>query len=174
MVAWPAWRKGWDDLVPLGVWATPMVVWALLAGSRTVAEVLLVAVAMALGFALKRLLPTGLEDLALVPPVLVLLVELSTIVLTVDGLLLAALTGVGLLVWAGAEPASGVTLGQQFEPALVPALAVGVAIVVMQFLPGISSGQVGEAALVLVVVLGLSAWLYLRSATEVLEAQPTS
>jgi len=174
MARWLPWRKGWDDIVPLMVLATPMILWALLAGARTFAEVILVVAAVAVGLVLKHLLSTNFEDLAFVPLVLVLLVELSTVRLTVDGLLLAAVAGVGLLLWAGAEPTSGVTLGQQLEPAVVPTLAVGVAVVVMLFLPGGSGGQVGFAALVLVGVLALSAWLYLRSAAEVTDAQPTS
>jgi hypothetical protein len=106
--------------------------------------------------------------------VLILLIEFSTVRLTVDGIFLAALAGVGLLVWAGAEATSGVSLVQLLEPAIIPALAVGVAVAVMLFLPRGSGGQVGIAALILVAVLGLSAWLYLRSAAEVTDAQSTS
>jgi hypothetical protein len=169
-----AWREGWDDLIPLGIWALPMFAFALLAGSRTAPELILVVAAIGIGLALKHVLPSNGEDLAFLPPVVALLVELSTTHLTVDGILLAAAAGVGLLVWAGAEPNSGVTSVQLLEPAVIPALAVGVAIAVMLFLPRGSGGQVGVAAFVLVAVLGLSAWLYLRSAVEVTESQPTS
>ncbi|MGA7861094.1 MAG: hypothetical protein WCB19_04485 [Thermoplasmata archaeon] len=174
MAGWRRWKKGWDDIVPLMVLATPMILRTFLPGARTFAEVILVVAAVAVGLVLRHLLPTSFEDLALVPPALILLVELSTVPLTVDSLLLAAMAGVGLLLWAGAEPTSGVTLGQRLEPAVVPTLAVGVAVVVMLFLPGGSGGQVGFAALVLVAVLALSAWLYVRSAAEVTDAHPTS
>jgi hypothetical protein len=174
MAARRRWREGWDDLVPLGIWALPLLGWAFLAGSRIPVELILVVAAIGVGFALKHLLTSSLEDLALLAPVLVLLVEFSTVRLTVDGILLAAVSGVGLLVWAGADPTSGVTLVQLLEPAVIPALAVGVAVVVMLFLPRGSGGQVGIAALILVAVLGLSAWLYLRSAAEVTDVQSTS
>jgi hypothetical protein len=174
MAAQFRWKPGWDDLVPLGVVAVPMVVWALLAGPRTSADVALVVVAIGVGLAMKHLLPSSIEDLALVPPIIALLVELSNLALSVDSLVLAAVAGVGLLVWAGAEPKSGLTWRQQFEPATIPALAVGVAVAVMLFLPTGTGGQVGLAALVLVAVLGLAAWLYLRSAAEVSDARPTS
>ncbi|MGC2290166.1 MAG: hypothetical protein WA688_09985 [Thermoplasmata archaeon] len=174
MRSWlPRWKPGWGEVGPLLVWATPMFLWAVLAGTRTSTEVILVAVAVGVGLGLKHLLPANLEDLALLPPIVALLVELSTVPLTVDSVLLAAVAGVGLLLWAGAAPASGVTLVQQFEPAMVPALAVGVAVVVLFFLPGGSGGQVGLAALLLVAALGLSAWLYLRSASEVAAPQPS-
>jgi hypothetical protein len=174
MMARRQWREGWDDLVPLSIWALPMLGWALLAGPRAPVELFLVIVAIGIGFALKHLLPSNWEDLALVAPVLILLIEFSTVRLTVDGIFLAALAGVGLLVWAGAEATSGVSLVQLLEPAIIPALAVGVAVAVMLFLPRGSGGQVGIAALILVAVLGLSAWLYLRSAAEVTDAQSTS
>ncbi|MCI4352237.1 MAG: hypothetical protein L3K14_02475 [Thermoplasmata archaeon] len=168
------WAAGRDDLVPFLVMAVPMVVWALVAADRSPAELALVVAAVGLGLTLKRLLPLPLEDLAVVPPVVTLLVEASAFALTIDGLLLASLAGVGLLLWVGSEPRAGVTLSQQLEPALVPALAVGVAVAVLFFLPGDSGGQVGLAALVLVGVLALSAWLYLRSADELRAASPTS
>jgi hypothetical protein len=79
---------------------------------------------------------------------------------------LAPVIGIGMLLWVGVEPASGVTRVHALEPAVVPALAAGLAVVVFLFLPGGSGGQVGLAALALVAVLGLSAWLYLRSAAE--------
>jgi hypothetical protein len=160
------WKLGWDDIVPLIVVATPMVGWALLAGSHGIAELVVVGVALGIGLALKHLVPEDFEDLALLPVVVALLVEVSTRPLTVASLVLAAVAGVGLLLWAGAEPDSGVRPVQQLEPALIPALAVAVAVAVTFFLPGGTGGQVGLAALVLVVVLALSAWLYLQSAVE--------
>ena len=174
MVAWLRWTRGYQDLVPLAVLAAPMVVWSLLAGAHGLSSLTVVVVALGLGLVLKHLSPPGWEDLALAPPLVALLVELSSLPLTVDGLLLAAGAGLALLVWAGSGPTTGVTLGQQFEPALVPALAVAVAVAVLFFLPGGTGGQVGLAALVLVGVLGLSAWLYLRSASEVVASRPTS
>ena len=168
------WRPGWDDLVPLGVLAAPMMAWALLAGARAPADVALVAVAVAVALALKHLLPSGQDDLALGPPVVALLVELSTLSLTVGSLILAAVAGVGLLLWAGTEPETGLTVRQQLEPATIPALAVGVAVAVTLFLPKGTGGQVGLAALVLVAVLGGAAWVYLRSAAEAVDASPTS
>ncbi|MCI4347623.1 MAG: hypothetical protein L3J97_03265 [Thermoplasmata archaeon] len=174
MARWLRWESGRDDLVPFLVLSLPMVVWALVAAGRSPADLAIVVGALGLGLALKRLLPSPLQELAVVPPVLALLVEVSAFALTIDGLLLASLAGVGLLLWAGSEPRTGVTLSQQLEPALVPALAVGIAVAVLFFLPGGSGGQVGLAALVLVGVLTLSAWLYLRSAEEVRASSPTS
>jgi hypothetical protein len=169
----PRWRSGWDDLVPLGILAAPMLVWALQAGPGTLGETILVVSAVVLALAMKHLLSPTLEDFALLPPVIALLVELTSLTVTVDRLFLAAVAGIGLLLWAGAEPKSGIAIGRQLEPAVVPALAVGVAVAVMLFLPGGSGGQVGLAALVLVAVLGLSAWVYVRSAAEVAAPQPT-
>lgn len=160
------WRSGWDDLVPLAVLAAPMVLLGLLAGRGATIELLVVVIAVGSGLAVKHLVPLRLEDLSVMPPLLALLVELTTVPLTVESLVLAAVTGVGLLLWTGAEPMMHVALAPRLEPALVPALATGVAVAVMLFLPGGSAGQVGVAALVLVAVLGLAAWLYLRSAAE--------
>jgi hypothetical protein len=168
------WKPGWDDIVPFVALAAPMLLETFLAGSRTRDELILVTGALVIGFALKRWLPATLEPLVLIAPVIALLVEIAALRLTVVGLLLAAAAGAGLLLWAGAEPTSGVSLTQYLEPALVPALAVSLAVVVMLFLPAVSGGQVGLAVLVLVAVLGLSAWLYLRSAAEASDAVPTS
>ena len=168
MVAWLRWRSGRDDLGPFVVLAVPMLLWAILAGPRGFAVLVGVVVSLGLALATKHLLPPGgTEDLSLAPPVVALLVELTILPLTVGALLLAAAAGVGLLLWVGTDPASGVPWGATVEPALVPALAVAVAVAVMLFLPGGTGGQVGIAALVLVGVLGLSAWLYLQSAAEV-------
>ena len=173
-MATPRWRRGTDDLVPLVVMAVPMLWWSLSGGPGHVGEVIVVFAAVGLAVVLKRVAPTPWEDLALAPPVVALLVEVSSLSLTAASLLFAAVAGVGLLLWAGTSPTSGVTVGQQLEPALVPALAVAVAAAVLFFLPGGTGGQVGLAALVLVGVLGLSAWLYLRSAAEAVAAQSTS
>lgn len=174
MSSLPRWRTGWDDLVPLGVLAASMLLTASLAGARYSALVVLVIAAVAGGLLLKHFLPETLEDVAVVPPVVVLLVELSIVTLSVEGLFLAAVAGVGLLLWTGTEPSSGIPWAQRLEPAIVPALAVGVALVVMLFLPVGSGGQVGLAALVLVAVLGWAAWLYLRSGVEAAVSSPTS
>jgi hypothetical protein len=173
VVARPRWRSGWDDLVPLAILAAPMLAWAFLGGADRAAELTLVVAAVAVATVLKHILREGLADLALVPPVIALLFELYPLGLTVERLFLAAAAGIGLLLWAGAEPMSGIPVGRQLEPAVVPALAVGVAVAVMLFLPNGSGGQVGLAALVLVAVLGLSAWLYVRSAIEAATPQPT-
>jgi hypothetical protein len=166
--------KGWNDIVPLAILAVPMLLGALGAGPRAMAEVVLVVVTIGVGWSFKHLLPRAFEDLAIVPPAAVLLVELSTVPLSVGVLFLAAVAGVGLLLWAGAEPGSGVSLAGQLEPAVIPGLAVGVALAVMLFLPSGTGGQVGIAALVLAGVLGLVAWLYLRSAMETAGPQSTS
>jgi hypothetical protein len=168
------WRKGWDDVVPLAVWASPMLVQGFLPGARTSSVVLLVVAAAAVGLGLKHLLPAPYEDVAVIPPAVALLVEISTIAVSVEGLLLSAVAGVGLLVWIGAEPTSGVSVRRLLEPAVVPALAVGVALAVMLFLPVGTGAQVGLAALALVAVLGLVAWLYLRSVDETALPGPTS
>lgn len=167
------WDRGREDLVPLLLLALPMAVWALLGGSRTPLEEGGVATALAIGYLLKHALPLRWADLAVLAPVAGLAVELSTLPVASATFLLAPLAGIGLLVWTGADPAGGATVRQQVEPALVPALAVGVAVAVMQFLPGSSGGQVGLAAVALVAVLGLAAWLYARSAAESTDARPT-
>jgi hypothetical protein len=174
MAATIRWRKGWDDAVPLAVLAIPMALGAFLAGPRTSYELVLVVAAVVAGLLLKHLLPEPIEDLSIVPAVIALLVELSTVPLSVELLLLAAASGVGLLLWAGTAPTTDVALSQRLEPALVPALAVGLALVVMFFLPVGTGAQVGLAALALVAVLGLVAWLYLRSADEASVPEPTS
>ncbi len=125
------------------------------------------------GFLLRRLLPPTFDDLALVPPVLVVLVEVLTTPLSVAAVVLAAAMGVALLLWAGAEPRSGVSIRQQFEPALVPALGVALAVAVLFFLPKGTGGQEGLAALTVAAALGLAAWLYLRGAADVLNPEPT-
>ena len=167
------WKPGWDDVVPLAVLATPMIGWTLLAGAHGVLELLVVLAALGSGFSLKHLVPVGLEDIALLPVILALLVEVSTLTLTVVSLVLAAAIGVGLLLWAGTDPDSGVKVSQQLEPAVIPSLSVAVALAVSFFLPGGTGGQVGLAALVLVAVLGLSAWLYLQRAAETTTDQAT-
>jgi hypothetical protein len=174
MAAGLRWRKGWDDVVPLAVWASPMLVEAFLPGARTSSALLLVVSAVAIGLVLKHLLPAPYEDLAAVPPAVALLVEISTLTVSVEGLLLSAVAGVGLLVWIGAEPTSGVSVKRLLEPAIVPALAAGLALVVMLFLPVSTGAQVGWAALALAAVLGLGAWLYLRSVDETALPEPTS
>jgi hypothetical protein len=174
MTRGPRWRRGTNDVLPLGIFATPALIWALFAGSRAFLELALVVAAVATGLALKHLLPTEFDDVAILPPTLALLLELGTIPLTVIGIFLAATAGVGLLLWAGAEPDSGLSVRQQLEPSIVPALGAGVAGAVLFFLPRGSGGQVGVAALILVVVLGLSAWLYLRSAAEVTQVPPSA
>jgi hypothetical protein len=168
------WRKGWDDLVPLAVWTAPLLVEAFLPGARGSSAVVLVVAAVAVGLGLKHLLPAPYEDLTVLPPALALLIELSTVTVSLESLLLSAVAGVGLLLWLGAEPTSGVSLRRLLEPAVVPALAVGLALAVMLFLPVGTGAQVGLAALALVVVLGLVAWLYLRSVDETALPQPTS
>lgn len=170
----PRWRKGWDDVVPLLLLAAPMLGWSLLATTRASGELVVVIVGLLLGLALRHLLPAPLENLALIPPVAALLVELATLAPTAEGLLLAAGAGVGLLLWAGTEPTSGLSLRRRLEPAVVPALAVGVALGVMFFLPQGSGGQVGLAALALVAVVGLAGWLYLQSAGEAAAPLPTA
>jgi hypothetical protein len=167
------WRPGWDDLVPLAVLAAPMVLLALLVGPRFAVDFLVVVLAVGSGVAVKHLAPPNLVDLSALPLFLALLLELTTVPLTVQSLVLAAMAGVGLLLWTGAEPTMHVALGPRLEPALVPALATGVAVAVMLFLPGGSTGQVGVAALVLVAVLGLAAWLYLRSTLEAAATEST-
>ena len=174
MTSRPHWTPGSDDFVSFIVMATPMLAWILLAGSRGVAELLVVLAGVGGGFLLKHLVRVGMEEIALLPAAVALLIEACTIPLTVDGVVLAAAAGIGLLVWAGSEPASGSPWRQQLEPALVPALGVAVALAVMFFLPSGTGGQVGLAALVLVGALALSAWLYLQSAAEIEVSQPTS
>jgi hypothetical protein len=166
--------SSWDDVVCLAILATPMFLGAFLAGARTSFELVLVTVAVVVGLVLKHMLPVTVEDVAVVPPAIALLLELSTVPLSLAVVVLGAFAGVGLLLWVGAEPARDVTLGQQLEPAIVPALAAGLAIGVMLFLPVGTGGQVGLAALALVAVLGLVAWLYLRSAAEAALPEPTS
>ena len=168
------WRKGWDDIVPLGVWAIPMVLEAFLAGVGTFSEAVLVVTVVGVSLGLKHLLSAPYDDLTIVPPAIALLVELSTVPVSAGSLLLVVVAGVGLLLWFGSEPTSGLPLGRRLEPAVVPALAVGVAFAVMLFLPAGTGGQVGLAALALVAVMGLVAWLYLRSAAEVALPEPTS
>lgn len=160
------WRRGWDDLVPLAMWGAPMLTDSWLAGTRTSESALLVVVAVAAGLGLKHLLPAPYEELAVLPPALSLLLELSIVPPSVASLVLSAVAGVGLLLWIGTVPSSGVSLRRRLEPAAVPALAVGLALVVMLFLPIGTGGQVGYAALALAAVLGLVVWLYLRSADE--------
>ncbi|MFZ0831456.1 MAG: hypothetical protein WCB18_02770 [Thermoplasmata archaeon] len=167
------WRRGWSDIGPLALIAAPMLLWTFLGNLRGGAELVVVVGAVGVALSLKHLLPIAFEELALLPIVVALLVEVSTLPLNVVTLILAAASGVGLLLWAGADPDSDVTLAQQLEPALVPALAVAVAVAVTFFLPGGTGGQVGLAALVLVVVLALSAWLYVQSAAEVGVDRPT-
>jgi hypothetical protein len=170
----PRWRKGRVDLVPLAIMAAPMFLGALGTGSRAGAETALVAVAIAVGWSLKHWLPPEFEDAAVVPPAAALLIVLSTAPGSVELLFLAAVAGVGFLLWMGVEPGSGVSLGDLVEPVAIPALAVGVALAVMLFLPIGTGDQVGLAALALVGVLGLVAWLYLRSPVEAAGPEPTS
>ena len=170
----PRWRRGWDDLLPLGVLATPLLLAALLAGARVIGLLVLAIAALAVGLLLKHLLPDTLQDVAVVPPVIALLGELSVVPLSEGTLFLAGTAGVGLLLWTGTGPVSGVPWVHRLEPVVVPALAVGLALAVMLFLPIGSGGQVGLAALVLVVVLGWAAWLYLRSGAEAAVPSPTS
>lgn len=168
------WRPGWNDLSALVSVAVPLAAWAILNGGHTLPELGVVGAALGIAVALRHLLRAGWEELAVVPPVAAALVELTSQPYTLTSLLLAPAVGVGLLLWMGADPQNPTPLLLRFEPALVPALAAGVALAVMLFLPGGSGGQVGLAALALGIVLGLSAWLYLRSAVEATGAASAS
>jgi hypothetical protein len=170
----PRWRSGTEDIVPLVAWGVPMFIWSLLTDGGGLVDPTVVAAAFGGGLLLKHLLPDRWIDVALLAPVAALLFEAATLSVTIAGLLLAAAASVGLLVWAGVEPGTGLPVARQFEPALIPALALSVAIAVMFFLPSGSGGQVGLAALALLGVLALVAWLYLRAAEDAGLSEPTS
>lgn len=168
------WVRGWDDVVPLAFLATPMLLWAISAGPGGASLLIAAVASLASALVLKHLTPPSLRDLSLAPPAIGLLLELAFLPLTVYALLGAAAAGVGLLLWAGAEPVSRLRLRTWLEPAVVPALATGLAVGVTLFLPRGTGGQVGIAALILVAVLGLTPWIYLRTASEAEAEVPTS
>jgi hypothetical protein len=174
MVGGLRWRSGWDDVVPMVIWAAPLLAWGLFGGGQAALEVSVGVAAIAGGFALKHLLAARREDLAALPPVVAALTGLAVVPYSLASVLLGPVVGIGILLWVGVEPASDVPLAQRLEPATVPALAASLAVGVFLFLPGGTGGQVGLAALALSAVLALTAWIYLRSVGESREAPATS
>ncbi len=150
-IAFWALTSGWPLAVGLAVLGAPLVAAGVLLGSGREA----------------------LADASPVPPLAGLLLLSTQVPATFGNLLLAAVGGLGLLLWLGASRPTGMALRPVLAGLWLPTLAVAVALVLPTVLPAGVANGFGVAAALLAVALGLAVWLLESGRSAEPEPAPT-
>ncbi len=171
---WAGRVSGTGDLFPALLFGGSLVLLGLASSTGPIASLSLGMAGLAGGTLLRRIPRGGAMEWAPLPPLAVLIFEVSQVAPTLAFSVVAAVGALSFLLWLAADPVGGLRSRGVGASLVVPTVGVGLALAVFLLLPFGTEGQIGLAAGLLAVVFGLAAWLYPAAGAEEPSAGPTA